>query len=199
VAPHYKEADEGWEILLFLCKDIPGVQVERRPNYRVRFPSGGMVQVRSAEDPQSLRGATLSGLVLDEAAQISREAWEVVLQPTLAVSQGWATFISTPKGLNWFYDLYRDVENRLARGRVAELRIGDQSPGEGDPVVGEERLLLRGGLGLRGLGGVALRHGAPPRASVVVPTRRPTAERARAVNLRPQAGASTHERAARTG
>ena len=112
MAPHYKEGEEAWGILRYLCKDIPGKQERGRPNYEISFPSGGRVQVRSAEDPQALRGATLSGLVLDEAAQINREAWEVVLGPTLAVSQGWAMFISTPKGLDWFYDLYRDAEDR---------------------------------------------------------------------------------------
>ncbi len=73
VSPHYKEGDHAWEILLFLCKDIPGVQVERRPHYRVHFPSGGSVQVHSADNPDSLRGATLSGLVMDEAAKIDRQ------------------------------------------------------------------------------------------------------------------------------
>jgi hypothetical protein len=32
--------------------------------------------------------------------------WHFVLRPTIAQTLGWAVFVSTPKGRNWFYDLY---------------------------------------------------------------------------------------------
>ncbi len=109
VSPHYKEGELAWTILRYLCRPIPGVKFQGRPIWRADFPSGGVVQVHSADDPNSLRGSTLSGLVIDEAAQVKEEAWDV-LRPALAVRQGWATFISTPHGLNWFYDLFTAAE-----------------------------------------------------------------------------------------
>jgi hypothetical protein len=37
---------------------------------------------------------------------ISPDVWNYVLRPTIAQTLGWAVFVSTPKGRNWFYDLY---------------------------------------------------------------------------------------------
>jgi hypothetical protein len=45
-------------------------------------------------------------VVIDEAAAIPVNVWHYVLRPTIAQTLGWAVFVSTPKGRNWFYDLY---------------------------------------------------------------------------------------------
>ena len=45
-------------------------------------------------------------MVIDEAASIPVNVWHYVLRPTIAQTLGWAVFVSTPKGRNWFYDLY---------------------------------------------------------------------------------------------
>jgi hypothetical protein len=37
---------------------------------------------------------------------IPADVWHYVLRPTIAQTLGWAVFVSTPKGRNWFYDLY---------------------------------------------------------------------------------------------
>jgi hypothetical protein len=34
------------------------------------------------------------------------DVWQYVLRPTIAQTLGWAVFVSTPKGRNWFYDLF---------------------------------------------------------------------------------------------
>ena len=43
---------------------------------------------------------------MDEAARVKQDAWETALQPALIDRKGEAIFISTPKGKNWFYNLY---------------------------------------------------------------------------------------------
>jgi len=73
----------------------------------VTLPSGGTVQVRSADDPQSLRGEGLDFCVLDECAFMREEAWAEALRPALSDRQGGAMFISTPKGRNWFWRLWQ--------------------------------------------------------------------------------------------
>jgi phage FluMu gp28-like protein len=69
------------------------------------FASGGFIQIKSGDDPDSLRGETLDYLILDEAAYHSPEIWKV-LRYTLMVNNGEALFLSTPCGQNWFYELY---------------------------------------------------------------------------------------------
>ena len=102
VAPAYKEALEGWE---YLRRLVVGVTYERS-ELVARFPGGGSIQIRTGDNPDALRGAGLDGVVLDEAAVMKREAWELALRPALVDRQGWAVFISTPQHFNWFYDLY---------------------------------------------------------------------------------------------
>lgn len=113
VAPTFDLTERGWKVILELVGGIPGVRVEGRPVWRVTMPTGGSIQARSADNPDSLRGATLNGLVFDEAAQAKHEAWPI-LRPTLSVRRGWAMFISTPKGLNWFHKIYEEAEGREA-------------------------------------------------------------------------------------
>jgi len=116
VAPSFPIGDLGWRIIDNLCRQIPGCQFEGRPVFRITLPTGGTIQLRSADNPDSLRGATLNGVVFDEAAMAKPDAWPT-LRPTLSVRKGWAMFISTPKGLNWFHDLYEDADHRKGWSR----------------------------------------------------------------------------------
>lgn len=109
VAPAYHQAEYGWRKVKQMARQIPGTEIKERPDYRVTFPTGGTVQVKSADNVDLLRGATLDGIVMDEAAMMKEEAW-LTVEPTLAIRDGWALFISTPKGTNWFHDLYQDAE-----------------------------------------------------------------------------------------
>lgn len=86
-------------------------------DHTVTLPGGGSVTVRSADNPDSLRGDGLDGLVVDEAAFQDEYLWTDVLRPALADRQGWAVFISTPNGRNWFHDLFRRGDPEAKAGR----------------------------------------------------------------------------------
>jgi len=60
----------------------------------------------SADNPDNIRGYGFQGIVVDEAAMIPKDVWQYVLRPTISQTLGWAVFVSTPKGRNWFYDLH---------------------------------------------------------------------------------------------
>jgi phage terminase large subunit-like protein len=79
----------------------------RRADRQIILPNGGEVSVRSADNPDSLRGDSLDFLVIDECALIQEEAWTEALRPALADRRGRALFISTPKGHNWFWRLFQ--------------------------------------------------------------------------------------------
>ena len=106
VAPSYKVAAVGWRMIRRLGSGIPGVEI-RRVDRMLVLPGGGEVQVRSADDPDSLRGEGLNLVVLDECAFMKQAAWEEALRPALSDRQGNAVFISTPKGRNWFWRLWQ--------------------------------------------------------------------------------------------
>ena len=110
VAPTYTMALEGWRELRQIAVDY-GVIVKEAER-TIITPNGGMVSVRSADNPDRLRGAGLDFIVLDECAFIKEQTWTEVLRPTLSDRMGSALFISTPKGYNWFQRLFEDAQNR---------------------------------------------------------------------------------------
>jgi hypothetical protein len=106
VAPSYKMAAVGWRLVHELGVQVPGAEI-RQVDRMVKLPTGGTVQIRSADDPDSLRGEGLDFAVLDECAFMKEDAWTHALRPALSDRRGKAMFISTPKGRNWFWRLYQ--------------------------------------------------------------------------------------------
>lgn len=106
VAPTYQQArDILWEDLK---TSIPKQWVRKVNETRmtITFVNGSRIHLKGADKPDSLRGVGLHFVVVDEAQDIKEETWEMVLQPTLATTNGRAIFIGTPKSYNWLYDRY---------------------------------------------------------------------------------------------
>jgi phage FluMu gp28-like protein len=106
IAPSYKTAAVGWRPLSRMGGSIPGAEVKHTERL-VTMPGGGSVQVRSADDPDSLRGEGLDLCILDEASFVNERAWTEAIRPALSDRGGKALFISTPAGRNWFYRLHQ--------------------------------------------------------------------------------------------
>jgi len=99
-------------MLEFYAAKIPGAQIhlQRRA---LNLPGGGWLQFKTAEEPDSLRGESIDFVVIDEAAHVAelKNIWELCLRPCLLDRRGSAWFISTPKGMNYFYDLFQRGKN----------------------------------------------------------------------------------------
>jgi len=110
-APTYRMAkDIAWKTLK---KIIPNslVRTKNETELRMELVNDSTIELKGTENAAALRGRSLSGVVLDEAAFMEAEVWFEVLRPALADKQGWALFISTPEGTaSWFYDLWCYVE-----------------------------------------------------------------------------------------
>jgi hypothetical protein len=109
ISPTYKMSNVGWRPIRQVCSALDGVSVNKAERQAI-FPGGGLVAVRSADNPDSLRGEGLDFVVMDEAAYISPDAWKEAIRPALSDRQGRALFISTPRGRNWFWDVYRRAD-----------------------------------------------------------------------------------------
>ncbi len=114
VAPTYGVAERGVEAFRTIASDF--VRIVGRMPARAEFEGAAgpcRVWFLSADNPDSIRGFGFRGIVLDEAAAVPASVWNYVLRPTLAQTMGWAVFISTPMGRNWFYDMFtRGVEGQ---------------------------------------------------------------------------------------
>lgn len=110
VAPSYKMARVGWRLITRLTKQIPQTET-RKGDMIITLPTGGEIAVRSADNPDSLRGEGLDFVVMDECAFMKEEAWTEALRPALSDRKGGALFISTPKGRNWFWRAFQNAQN----------------------------------------------------------------------------------------
>ncbi len=110
VAPTYPVASIGWRMIRRMAKQIPRCEV-REAERMVTLPGGGAIQVKSADNPDSLRGEGLHFVVVDECAFVKEDAWTEALRPALADKKGGALFISTPKGHNWFWRLWQNANS----------------------------------------------------------------------------------------
>lgn len=105
VSPTYPMASIAWRLLRFMVRDFPAVAV-RESERMITFPGGGYLQVKSADNPDGLRGEGLDLAVLDEAAYMQERVWTEAIRPTLSDRGGRAIFATTPAGMNWMHDLF---------------------------------------------------------------------------------------------
>jgi predicted phage terminase large subunit-like protein len=94
-----------WDLLLDLGRDV--IQNSHVNNLDITLINGARIYVRGADRPDTLRGVSLTYAVLDEVADIKPEAWEQVIRASLSDKRGRALFIGTPKGRNFFHDLFK--------------------------------------------------------------------------------------------
>ena len=106
-APTYRMAkDIAWKELKRLVPKT-WIQAKNETDLRLDLINGSSIELKGTENAMALRGRSLAGVVLDEAAFMERDVWAEVIRPALADKQGWALFISTPDGTaSWFYDMW---------------------------------------------------------------------------------------------
>lgn len=76
----------------------------------IGFKSGSVWRVVGSDNPDSLVGAPPAGLVFSEWALANPVAW-AYLAPIVAENNGWASFITTPRGRNHAAALYERMKN----------------------------------------------------------------------------------------
>lgn len=113
IAPTLPEARDimwiGW-----LKEHVPDQYITRKNEQQmmIEFKNGSILQLKTADDPDHLRGSGIDLVVVDEAAMIKDEDFWEIITPVLSDKwvEGKALIISTPKGYNWFYSLYQKAE-----------------------------------------------------------------------------------------
>lgn len=110
IAPAIPAARTHWNKLVDLIKRS-GIPVKRisQAAKEILFHGGGVISVRSALEPDNLRGDSLDYVVLDEAAffRDGEYVWWQVVMPMLTATRGVALFTTTPNGRNWLYPLFK--------------------------------------------------------------------------------------------
>lgn len=119
VAPTYGQAERiAWKYLKEMFREYPNVKPnEAKLRLEIPRPDKGdviTIWLLGAENPDSIRGIYLDGIVLDEYAQMNPAMWGEVVRPALSDRKGWAIFIGTPKGTNSFHKMYEVAKKNMA-------------------------------------------------------------------------------------
>ena len=111
IAPYYSQAKSvAWRYLERFAE--PVMTKSNQSELWVELINGARIRLFGADNPDSLRGNFLDGVVLDEMADMKPSLWGEIIRPLLADRLGWATFIGTPKGHNAFYDIYNEATKK---------------------------------------------------------------------------------------
>ena len=115
-APTYRMAkDIAWKVMKSLVP-TEWISVKNESDLKLELTNGSQIELKGTENAMALRGRSLAGVVMDEAAFMDSAVWFEVIRPALADKQGWALFISTPEGTaSWFYDLWQFADEPEAR------------------------------------------------------------------------------------
>lgn len=106
IAPYYSQAKSiAWDYLLRYTQDVR-VNANASELW-VELLNGARIRLFGADNPDALRGLYLDGVILDEVADMRPRVWGEIIRPLLADREGWAVFIGTPKGHNFFYEIWK--------------------------------------------------------------------------------------------
>ena len=113
VAPTYRQAKQIlWDDLKAKMTQCRWAKKINESDLTITLVNGSKIHLRSADNPDSLRGISIDFLVMDEAAMIDHKTWTEVLRPALSDKKGHALFITTPKGRNWIFDLWTGAHSQ---------------------------------------------------------------------------------------
>jgi len=144
IAPYLSQAKAvAWDYALEFTRDIPEIKVNHS-ELRIDFLNGARFRLFGADNYNAMRGLYFDAVVLDEMADFPASAWSNVIRPALADRRGSATFISTPKGKNEFWELWHEAQDDpnwfTAMLKASETSILDQEElDEARRTMGDDR------------------------------------------------------------
>jgi hypothetical protein len=123
IAATYTQAKRiAWDYLLQYTRPLGAIA--NIAELRVDF-MGRRISLYGADNPDSLRGIYLDGVVIDEIGDINPSIWNEVVRPALADRKGYAMMIGTPKGNNHFKDLRDRAEKAKDDWALLEFKASE--------------------------------------------------------------------------
>lgn len=110
IANTYKNVSRGYREVVNQLP--PSLLAKPAPSYTsttkiLQLKNGTMIEFYSGGSPDSLAGEGVDFVVVDEAALIPDNVWQQLIRPTLMDTGGEAFIISTPRGHNWFWQMWK--------------------------------------------------------------------------------------------
>ena len=114
--------NDGQKIIDFIPKEL--IESINNSEMKIKFINGSLFQVIGSDTyDNTLVGTNPRGVVFSEYALQDPRAYQFV-RPILAANDGWALFLSTPRGHNSLYELY-NVASQSNDWYVSKLTVDD--------------------------------------------------------------------------
>lgn len=86
------------------------IESKNSQEMKIRFKNGSLLQLVGSDNYDGLVGTNPQGVVFSEYALQDPRAYQFI-RPILTANDGWALFISTPRGKNHLWELYQIAMN----------------------------------------------------------------------------------------
>lgn len=108
VSPTEAQAEKIYKDILYAASSTNLIKSSKATKGAIEivWTNGSRIQFKSASSENSLRGASVNYLILDEASWIKKSTLEEIILPTLTAVGKKGLIISTPKGKNWLFNWY---------------------------------------------------------------------------------------------
>jgi len=132
VAPTFRESREvGFsEFISVLDYLQPAIHSIHSSQLYTIFKNGSKIYWKSSDNPDSLRGRSITLAVLDEAAFHKETVFDAIIRPSLSDRKGRAILLSTPNGFNYFHKIYTEAAGWSKYHWATEI----------NPIIGQEEI-----------------------------------------------------------
>ena len=129
-APTYRQAKGiAWNLLKYYSEGIRDKSKDNETELSIRLRNGNQIALKGLDNPKSLEGIGLSGIVNDELSAVKNwdETWNSSLRPMLIDTGGWSWFISKPRGYNHFHILAKkgDWKNIIEGQTLVPVKLDE--------------------------------------------------------------------------
>jgi len=113
---------DGKKFLDFIPKEL--MLSSNSQEMKIKLTNGSLIQLIGSDNVDAIVGTNPVGIVFSEYALQDPRAYQF-LRPILLINDGWSFFISTPRGKNHFYDMYKIAEQNPDKWYSDTLTIED--------------------------------------------------------------------------
>lgn len=110
VAPTYQKCKIGYRYLKAML-DIPGVAKCIDGRLEIQLANGSFIKFLHGRDAEvTIEGEAVDLFVIDESGKIDKQVW-FSLFTTITQTGGIGIITGTPRGFNWYFDVYQKAVN----------------------------------------------------------------------------------------
>lgn len=115
-------SNDGTRVLDFLPREL--IESRNEQLMRIKLVNGSMIQILGSDNfDNSLIGTNAKGMIFSEYALQDERAYSYS-RPILTANDGWALFVSTPRGKNHLYTMY-EIASQSDDWFVSKLTVED--------------------------------------------------------------------------